>query len=55
MTARNFIEREREREKKQNKKKFVFFNVILILITLTWITEEELGRRISLEEKHEIS
>ena len=47
--------REREREKKQNKKKFVFFNVILILITLTWITEEELGRRISLEEKHEIS
>ena len=42
---------EKEREKKQQIR--VVFDVFFLMFTLTWITEKELGRRISLEEKHE--
>ena len=40
-----------EREKKNNK--VVSFSTLFLMFRLTWITEKELGRRISLEEKHE--
>ena len=39
------------REKKNNK--VVSFSTLFLMFRLTWITEKELGRRISLEEKHE--
>ena len=35
--------------KKTNK--VVSFSELFLMLTLTWITEKELGRRISLEEK----
>ena len=43
-----------EREKKNNK--VVSFSTLFwlfLMFRLTWITEKEPGRRISLEEKHE--
>ena len=42
----------REREKKN---KVLSFSILFLIFTLTRITEKELGRRISLEEKHENS
>ena len=40
-------------ERKKNNDKVVSFSTFFFIFTLTWITEKELGRRISLEEKHE--
>ena len=39
-------------ERKKNEQ-VVSFSTLVLMFTLTWITEKELRRRISLEEKHE--
>ena len=38
---------------RKKKNKVVSFSTLFLMFRLTWITEKELGRRISLEEKHE--
>ena len=40
-------------ERKKQQQQAVSFWTLVLMFTLTWITEKELGRRISLEEKHE--
>ena len=41
------------KREKNNNNKVVSFSTLFLMFRLTWITEKELGRQISLEETYE--